>query len=148
MKTSELKSEIKDYIYEILSEDAASDTKKAKEAQTKAFRAQIDALKTQLASFNNPNNQISSGNPQKDAQVKNTKQEAIRAQIKALESRLQVLNKPGTQPQALTEEEETLDEAKKDKIKEAIKKIKMMKEGDDKKQKVAALKNIVGKLKK
>jgi hypothetical protein len=147
MKTSELKSEIKDYIYEILSEGAAEDAK-AEQDQIKAIRTQIDALRTQLTSLNNPNTQISSGNPTKDTQVITAKKTAINSQIKALNSRLQALTKPGTQSQALTEEEETLDEAKKDKIKEVIKKIKMMEEGDDKKQKVAALKNIVDKLKK
>jgi len=146
MKTSELRSEIKDYIYEILSEGAAEDAK-AEQDQIKAIRAQIDALRTQLTSLNNPNTQVSSGNPTKDSNVRTTKKTAIDSQIKALNSRLQALTKPGTQSQALTEEE-TLDEAKKNKIKEAIKKIKMMEEGDDKKQKVAALKNIVGKLKK
>jgi len=74
MRTSELKSEIKDYIYEILSEETLGET--------------------------------------------------------------------------IVYSEDTLSKDKKDKLKEAIKKIKMMKEGDDKKQKVAALKNIVGKLKK
>ena len=74
MRTSELKSEIKDYIYEILSEETLGET--------------------------------------------------------------------------IVYNEDTLSKDKKDKLKEAIKKIKMMKEGDDKKQKVAALKNIVGKLKK
>ena len=74
MRTSELKSEIKDYIYEILSEETLGET--------------------------------------------------------------------------IVYSEDTLSKDKKDKLKEAIKKIKMMKEGDDKKQKVAALKNIVDKLKK
>jgi hypothetical protein len=106
MKISELKSEIKNYIYEILSEGPPEDQAEAN--NIKAVKALIDSLKAQLALLNNPNNQISSGNPQKDSQVRNTKKASIESQIKALNARLATLNKPGNQTLG---EEKTIDEA-------------------------------------
>ena len=106
MKISELKSEIKKYITEILSEGPQEDQAEAN--NIKAVKALIDSLKAQLALLNNPNNQISSGNPQKDSQVRNTKKASIESQIKALNARLATLNKPGNQTLG---EEKTIDEA-------------------------------------
>ena len=96
MKTSELRSEIKDYIYEILSEDKTA------------------LVTTQSGDTVAVNYKV-------DKELEKLKINPDLKHIKTATGRV---------------------------VKEAIKKIKMMKEGDDKKQKIATLKNIVGKLKK